>query len=78
MAYLNLRQWKYETPEDDAHVDALTQHGAPPARVLYPALVDALTTLIVPGLKQLGIPTRELEAWLAEGASTDRAPTELV
>jgi hypothetical protein len=76
MAYLNLKLWRYETPEDPDHVPALTEHGAPPAGVVHEALVSALTSLIVPGLKQLGMRTAPLEAWLAAGAFTDRPPRE--
>ncbi|MBS2012611.1 MAG: hypothetical protein JST00_06990 [Deltaproteobacteria bacterium] len=78
MAFLNLRLWKTENPYDPRHTDALTKHGAPPASVLHAALVDALDSLIVPGLRQLDIATDGLEAWLAAGADTDHAPTELV
>lgn len=78
MAFLNLRLWKAESPYDARHTDALTRHGAPPAAVLHAALVDALASLIVPGLRQLDIATDALEAWLAAGADTERPPTELV
>jgi hypothetical protein len=78
MAYLNLRIWKQESPYDPMHSDALTAHGAPPASVLHAALVDALRSLIVPGLKELRMPTDAIEKWLDAGASTERPPTELV
>lgn len=78
MAYLNLRQWKYESPEDPTHRDTLTPHGAPPASVIHAALVDAVASLIVPGLKQLGIATAGIEAWLEAGAFTDRPPKEFM
>jgi hypothetical protein len=76
MAFLNLRLWKHESPHDPTHTGALTRHGAPPASVIHEALVDALRTLIVPGLKELHIETSALEAWLDAGAFTHRAPTE--
>jgi hypothetical protein len=76
MAYLNLKLWRDETPEDPEHVPALTAHGAPPASVVHEALVAALTSLIVPGLTELGMRTGPLEAWLAAGAFTDRPPRE--
>lgn len=78
MAFLNLRLWKKESPYDRSHRDCLSRHGAPPAEVLHASLVDALTTLIVPGLKSLGIATTPLEAWIAAGADTTRAPRELL
>jgi hypothetical protein len=78
MAYLNLRLWKQESPYDPRHSDALAAHGAPPASVLHDALVDALESLIVPGLKELGIATGGIEAWLHAGAYTDRPPTEFL
>ena len=78
MAYLNLRVWKKESPYDPRHSDALARHGAPPASVLHEALVDALRSLILPGLKELRMPTDAIEKWLDAGASTDRPPIELV
>ena len=78
MAYLNLQLWRKESPYDSEHHDVLTLHGAPPASVIHAALVDALTSLIVPGLKELAIDTRALEAWLAAGADTERPPVELL
>ena len=75
MAFLNLRLWKSESPHDPGHRDVYTAHGAPPARVLHAALKDALATLIVPGLKELRVPTAALERWLDAGADTDTVPT---
>ncbi|MBK6692965.1 MAG: hypothetical protein IPG50_12310 [Myxococcales bacterium] len=74
MAFLNLRQWRYETPVDERHTDGLARHGAPPAELLHGALVDALRTLIVPGLKELEIETAPVEEWLDAGADTTRSP----
>ncbi|HEU5077415.1 MAG TPA: hypothetical protein VFU02_24655, partial [Polyangiaceae bacterium] len=78
MAFLNLREWRRESPEDPQHSPALTRHGAPPASVIHAALVDALESLIVPGLAELGMSTAALETWLAQGADTERAPIELM
>jgi hypothetical protein len=78
MAYLNLRLWKAESPIDPDHGPELADHGAPPGEVIHDALVDALKTLIVPGLRQLEVPTANVERWIEQGAFTDRAPTELV
>ncbi|MBS2020604.1 MAG: hypothetical protein JST00_47560 [Deltaproteobacteria bacterium] len=77
MAYLNLRQWKQESPEDPSYRDILAAHGAPPPSMLHDALVDALRSLIVPGLRELRIPTDAVERWLDAGAYTDRAPVDL-
>lgn len=76
LAYLNLREWRRETPYDPSHAAVLTEHGEPPTRVLHEALLDALRTLIVPGFRQLGMNTAPLEAWITAGADTDRAPRE--
>lgn len=76
MAYLNLRVWQKESPEDPSHTEALSAHGAPPAKVLHEALVDAVATLILPGLRELGMATGPVEAWLAAGADTSRPPLE--
>lgn len=78
MAFLNLREWRRESPADPRHSPALSWHGAPPASVIHRALVDALESLIVPGLIELGMATTALETWLADGASTERAPSELM
>src|SRR5690606_21067047 len=76
MAYLNLHIWRDESPPDPRHTDALTAHGAPPGEVIHQALVDALRTLILPGLKELGIDTGRLDAWIDTGAQTERPPVE--
>jgi hypothetical protein len=78
MAYLNLRTWRYETPPDPTHTEQLTAHGAPAPEVIHEALVNALRQIILPGLKQVGVPTELLERWLDSGASTERPPVELV
>lgn len=76
MAYLNLKLWIGETPDDPEQSAALTAHGSPPARVMHRALVGALEDLVVPGLKELGMPTGPIEAWLSAGAFVDRPPRE--
>jgi hypothetical protein len=78
MAYLNLQIWKEESPLDPNHLPELSAHGAPPGAIIHEALVDALLTLIVPGLQQLNVPTRAVEAWIAAGAFTHRPPTEFL
>jgi len=75
MAFLNLSTWREQSPVDPRHRDAWTLHGAPPADVTHAALVDALRTLIVPGLAELGMPTDALEAWLDDGAPTEKPPS---
>jgi hypothetical protein len=42
--------------------------------VTHAALVDALSTLIVPGLRDLRMRADAHERWLDEGAPTDRVP----
>jgi hypothetical protein len=76
MAYLNLRTWLEETPVDPGQTAGLAAHGAPAAGVVHEALLDALKSVIVPGLAALELPTRSLERWLAAGAFTDRPPRE--
>ena len=73
MAFLNLRTWREQSPDDPRHRAAWTLHGAPPADVTHAALVDALHSLVVPGLEDLRMPTGELRAWLDDGAPTDSA-----
>jgi hypothetical protein len=75
MAYLNLRLWKEESPLEESPAPELAAHGAPPGEVIHAALVGALETLIVPGLRELGVPTEPVERWLSEGAPTDQPPT---
>ena len=48
------------------------------AVVLRESLVGALRDLILPGLRELRIDTRALEAWLAAGADTTTPPVELL
>ena len=74
MAFLNLRTWREQSPDDPRHHEAWTLHGAPPVDVTHAALSDALRTLIVPGLRDLRMPTDAIERWLDDGAPTDRAP----
>jgi hypothetical protein len=76
LAYLNLREWRRETPIDPAHQAILIDHGEPPGAVLHAALVDALRTLIVPGLVALGLDTGPIERWLDAGADTRHPPRE--
>ena len=76
LAYLNLREWQRQTPYDPSHEPIFSDHGEPPTAVLHSALLDALRTLIVPGLQALGMNTKPLEAWIAAGADTSKAPRE--
>ena len=76
MAFLNLRIWREQSRYDANHRSVWALHGAPPADVTHRALVDALRTLIVPGLEELGMRADALEAWLDDGAPTDRPPRE--
>jgi len=78
MAYLNLRVWRDQTPIDPRQSEALTANGSAPAEVIHEALVDALRTLIVPGLQALRIPTAPIERWLDAGASTDAPPVQFI
>lgn len=78
MAFLNLRLWKEESPVDPDYVPELGAHGSPPGEVVHGALVDALRSLIIPGLRELQVPTAALERWLDLGAYTERPPTDLV
>lgn len=74
LAYLNLREWQRETPYDPSHKAIFSEHGEPPTAVLHAALVDALRSLIVPGLEALGMNTKPLVAWLDAGADTSEPP----
>jgi hypothetical protein len=78
MAYVNLKNWRKETPEDPGHAAVMASHGAPHPSIIHAALVDALRSLVVPGLRELGMDTGALERWLDAGASTDRPPLELM
>src|SRR5262249_32409766 len=55
MAYLNLKIWREESPADPDYVDVFALHGTPPHEVIDASLVGALRSLIVPGLKEVGI-----------------------
>jgi hypothetical protein len=77
MAYTNLRTWRSVNPPP-YHVDVLERHGAPASSAIEDALVDALRSLVVPGLQELGIETGGIRAWLADGARTDEPPLDLL
>lgn len=70
MAFTNLREWRRETPVDPTHTDVMTAQGVPPAATIHEALLDALRTLIVPGLEELGMDVRALRGWIDAGAAT--------
>jgi hypothetical protein len=78
MAYTNLRMWRSVNPPSPEHPEALGRHGAPAPSAIEAGLVDALRSLVVPGLAELDIETGRLEAWLAEGARTDKPPVDLL
>jgi hypothetical protein len=78
LAFLNLREWQRETPYDPTHDPIFSDHGEPPTKVLHEAMMDALRTLIVPGLEALGMDTKPLVTWLDAGADTSRPPRELL
>jgi hypothetical protein len=70
MAFLNVRTWREHSPPTAEHSDGLARHGAPPWQAVEETLLETLRVLIVPGLAELGLPTRDIEQWLAEGGST--------
>lgn len=75
MAFVNLKNWKKETPlSREPHDPVMTAHGLPPGELLHAAFVDALETLIVPGFAALEMNTVPLRRWLESGASTDQVP----
>lgn len=74
MTYLNLKLWREETPLCDRD-EALAAHGAPHNAILHEALVDAVRSLVVPGLRALEMDVGPIERWLDAGASTDAPPT---
>jgi hypothetical protein len=74
MVYLNLRVWRQGNTDYGHDTPALALHGSPPASVIEEALVDAIRSLIVPGLQKLDIETRPMQRWLEAGAGTDRPP----
>jgi len=76
MAYLNLQVWMEESPIEVEPLPVLGAHGAPRGELIHAALIDALHSLIVPGLRELDVPTQPIERWLSEGAPTDRPPTK--
>lgn len=64
----NLREWRgIQLPEDDS----LAAHGVPPQDLARKFLNDALTGVLLPGFRHVGLDTRSLESWVRAGASTD-------
>ena len=58
----NLREWRgIDLPEDDA----LAAHGVPPRELALRALDEAVSELLVPGFRHVGLDTRPLERWAA-------------
>lgn len=76
MAFVNLRQWRRETPDDPDYSAEFAHHGAPPASVIHAAVLAALQELIVPGFERLGMATAPLRRWLAAGADTECPPAD--
>jgi hypothetical protein len=66
----NLRMWR-EAERPYGEQPAIAEHGGMNRALLEPALMQALSTLIVPGLQHVGFVTTDLERWLADGAPTD-------
>lgn len=64
----NLREWRrLDLPDDDA----LAALGVPERGVAHEALTDALSSVLVPGFAHVGLDTRALERWVAQGAPVD-------
>lgn len=63
----NLREWRdIQLPDDDS----LAAHGVPPDELARQYLNDALTGVLLPGFRHVGLDTRALEAWIRLGAKT--------
>jgi hypothetical protein len=65
----NLRAWR-EADRAYPTEPRLVAHGALSRELLEGALLGALRTLILPGLRHVGLPTAELERWVELGAPT--------
>lgn len=64
----NLREWRgIQLPGDDS----LAAHGVPPQDLARQYLHDALTGVLLPGFRHVGLDTRALESWVRAGASTN-------
>jgi len=61
----NLREWRLIDLPDD---DALAGHGVPPHGTVQQAITETLHGVVIPGLAHVGLNTRDLEAWAADGA----------
>ncbi len=66
----NMRTWR-DTERAYPSDDSLVAHGAISRSLLERALQLALRDLIIPGFKQLGFDTAEIERWAQAGAPTD-------
>lgn len=64
----NLREWRKSTASHDT---LLEEHGVPRAEAVRVALDEVVTGVLVPGFAHVGLDTRALERWAAQGMVTD-------
>lgn len=61
----NLREWRsIDLPAGDE----LAAHGIPPWQPTQDAITETLIGVVIPGFQHVGLDTRKLERWAAEGA----------
>lgn len=67
----NLREWRnIELPRDER----LAAYGIPPMDAAQEALGEALRGVVIPGFRHVGLDTRALERWAAQGAPVGSLP----
>jgi hypothetical protein len=71
LAIGNLRQWRATVLAPAGMREAVGGHGVPPRTAIEAALLDAVATLMIPGLERFGFDVAVMKRWHARGAPTD-------
>ncbi|MDP3274537.1 MAG: hypothetical protein Q8Q09_05035 [Deltaproteobacteria bacterium] len=69
LAVCNLREWR-AVAKPIEHAEVLEAHGAPSYITVQEALLEGLSSLVVPGLQTMGFDVSSMRAWLDQGAVT--------
>jgi hypothetical protein len=69
MTKANLKMWR-DAPRPYIASDTYSAHGAPDPTMVEEALLAALSDLIMPGLRSVGIAANDIQLWIDSGAAT--------
>jgi hypothetical protein len=71
LAIGNLRQWRSTVLTPEGAPEAVRGHGVPQRAAIEAALLDAVATLMIPGLERFGFDVTVMKRWHERGAPTD-------